>query len=39
LAALRSLHGQRSANDLITFAFSSFSVLYGLPLGLFVVAA
>ena len=33
------LHGQRGVNDLVGFAFSSFSVLYGLLLGLLAVAA
>ena len=32
-------HGQRNANDMVGFAFSSFSVLYGLLLGLLAVAA
>jgi hypothetical protein len=33
------LHGERGVNDLVGFAFSSFSVLYGLLLGLLAVAA
>jgi len=33
------IHGERSANDMVGFAFSSFSVLYGLLLGLLAVAA
>ena len=32
-------HGERGANDMVGFAFSSFSVLYGLLLGLLAVAA
>ncbi len=34
-----SFHGERNANDMVGFAFSSFSVLYGLLLGLLAVAA
>jgi len=33
------LHGERGVNDLVGFAFSSFSVLYDLLLGLLAVAA
>jgi hypothetical protein len=33
------IHGKRSANDMVGFAFSGFSVLYGLLLGLLAVAA
>jgi Protein of unknown function (DUF4239) len=33
------IHGERNANDMVGFAFSSFSVLYGLLLGLLAVAA
>lgn len=33
------IHGGRSANDMVGFAFSSFSLLYGLLLGLLAVAA
>jgi hypothetical protein len=33
------LHGPRGVNDLVGFAFHSFSVLYGLLLGLLAVAA
>lgn len=33
------IHGGRSANDMVGFAFSGFSVLYGLLLGLLAVAA
>jgi hypothetical protein len=31
------IHGKRSANDMVGFAFSSFAVLYGLLLGLLAV--
>jgi len=33
------IHGKRTANDMVGFAFSGFSVLYGLLLGLLAVAA
>lgn len=33
------IHGKRSANDMVGFAFSGVSVLYGLLLGLLAVAA
>ena len=33
------LHGERSANNMVGFALSSFSVLYGLLVGLLAVAA
>ena len=33
------IHGERSANDMVGFALSSFSVLYGLLVGLLAVAA
>jgi hypothetical protein len=32
------IHGERSANDMVGFAFTAFSVLYGLLLGLLAVA-
>jgi hypothetical protein len=33
------IHGERSANDMVGFTLSSFSVLYGLLLGLLAVAS
>jgi hypothetical protein len=33
------IHGKRTANDMVGFAYSGFSVLYGLLLGLLAVAA
>jgi hypothetical protein len=32
------IHGERSANDMVGFAFTAFSVLYGLLIGLLAVA-